>query len=556
MTEEKLRPEDYTHSPAHYFVVVGDLLRLRRLLDSLPRLSHPSAILTESDSLLQSRLADIVSAVLDRRDVPRRETPLHLAVTLRPLSLATEAAADLAAAGADPSVSNASGWTPLHLALSLRRRALAALLLRHHRISAWSKLRRRLPSLLPALHRLPDFDLHISLRFESPLLPFLPRSAIPSEDLRLSKRASDLRADRLHRISFLFLSSPAAGLPYGSLLVLDRERKEIHNAFDGADDDEEAEAMAADSAACRPGIDVANARLVPCTNWRRRERTETVGVWKSRVYELQNVFFSFKTLAAAAGFVEEELPELQLHEDSDDGFLVAELPNLPARHSCYERGRYGIEEAEMGRRRSFDAAAPAPGKLGMGIEVGSFGVKGKEKEVVKNLKPMIWLTEDFPLKTVELLPMLDILANKIKVVMQLREILTTKLPPGTFPVKVAIPIVPTVRMIITFTKYISLQPSEQFFTPLSSPRHLACQQEEEGHNKAESTNHRNSWLKWNSNSAAKSSVFSRAKSVSPQADEHIDPFTIPSDYAFVSIRDRNRRLKPSKSRKGKQKQFG
>ncbi|KAK8953159.1 hypothetical protein KSP40_PGU005136 [Platanthera guangdongensis] len=545
MAEETLRPEAYAHSPAHYFLASGDLVRLRRLLDSLPRLCHPSAILTESDSLLQSRIADKISAVVDRRDVPLRDSPLHLAVRLLPLSAATSATSALTLAGADPSLPNTSGWTPVHLAVSLKRRTLATLLLRQHRLSAWSKLRRRLPSLLPALSRLPDFNLQISLRFESPLLPFIPRSMIPSDDLHLSKRSSDLRADRRRRLSFLFLSSPATpNLPFGSLLVLDRDRKEIRDAFDGADD--EAEAMAADSIAYRPGVDIANARLVPCTNWRRRERTETVGEWKTRVYELQNVVFSFKTLATA---FEEELPELQLDEDAEEGFLVAELPNVPARHSSYERGGFGRGEVvEMGRRRSVDSVVPE--KLGMG----SCAFKSKEKEVVKNLKPMVWLTEDFPLKTEELLPMLDILANKIKVVKQLRELLTTKFPPGTFPVKVAIPIVPTVRMIITFTKFVNTQPSEQFFTPFSSPRHLSAPEDEEDRRSANGPTQK-SWLKWSSNSSAKSSVF-RPKTINPQAAEHVDPFAIPGDYKWVGIIDNGHRMRTSRSKKGKQKEAG
>lgn len=547
MAEETLHPEAYVHSPVHYLLAAGDLVRLRRLLDSLPRLSHPASIISESDSLLQSRLAEKVSAVVDRRDVPRRDSPLHLAVRLLPLSAAIAATSALTHAGADPSLPNSSGWTPLHLALSLRRRPLATLLLRHHRISAWSKLRHRLPFLLPALSRIPDFHLHISLRFESPLLPFIPRSAIPSDDLHLSKRSSDLRADRRRRHSFLFLSKPKnPDLPFGSLLVLDRDRKEIRDAFDGADDEAEAEALAADSIAYRPGVDITNARLVPCTNWRRRERTETVGEWKTRVYELQNVVFSFKTLAAAA---EQEFLELHLEEDAEEGFLVAELPNVPARHSSYERGGFGRnEEMEMGRRRSVDSVVPE--KLGMG----SIELKSKEKEVVKNLKPMVWLTEDFPLKTEELLPMLDILANKIKVVKQLREFLTTKLPPGTFPVKVAIPIVPTVRMIITFSKFVNVQPAEQFFTPLSSPRHLSAPEDEEDHRNVESAVQK-SWLKWSSNSVTKSSIF-RSKIVNLKVDECVDPFAIPSDYKWVTIRDKGHRMKAFRSRKGKQKEIG
>ncbi|WOL11278.1 hypothetical protein Cni_G20040 [Canna indica] len=57
--------------------------------------------------------------------------------------------------------------------------------------------------------------------------------------------------------------------------------------------------------------------------------------------------------------------------------------------------------------------------------------------MVKSLRPVVWLTEDFPLKLEELMPLPDMLANKVKAVWRLRELLTTKFPPGTFRVKVS-----------------------------------------------------------------------------------------------------------------------
>lgn len=60
----------------------------------------------------------------------------------------------------------------------------------------------------------------------------------------------------------------------------------------------------------------------------------------------------------------------------------------------------------------------------------------QESEYKKGLRPVLWLSQNFPLQTEELLPLLDILANKVKAIRRLRELLTTKLPTGTFPVKV------------------------------------------------------------------------------------------------------------------------
>ena len=60
-----------------------------------------------------------------------------------------------------------------------------------------------------------------------------------------------------------------------------------------------------------------------------------------------------------------------------------------------------------------------------------------ETEFKKQTKPILCLTPEFPLKAEELLPLLDILATKVKAVWRLRELLTTKFPLGTFPVKVS-----------------------------------------------------------------------------------------------------------------------
>ena len=62
----------------------------------------------------------------------------------------------------------------------------------------------------------------------------------------------------------------------------------------------------------------------------------------------------------------------------------------------------------------------------------------RENEYKKGLRPVLWLSPDFPLQTEEFLPLLDILANKVKAIRRLRELLTTKLPKGTFPVKVCL----------------------------------------------------------------------------------------------------------------------
>lgn len=118
----------------------------------------------------------------------------------------------------------------------------------------------------------------------------------------------------------------------------------------------------------------------------------------------------------------------------------------------------------------------------------------------------------------------------------------------------SIPIVPTIRVVVTFTKFVDLQPAEQFFTPLSSPRNFAVPEEEE-HKKTDNGTHKNSWFKWGNNSSKPS--IARSKSISPsQVVNHVDPFSIPHDYTWISVKDNNQKAKKSKSRKGKQKETG
>lgn len=143
----------------------------------------------------------------------------------------------------------------------------------------------------------------------------------------------------------------------------------------------------------------------------------------------------------------EQVLPLELDED-EDGFLVAENPSFgmplssnnnadKRRHSSFVReerewvpmGRKSVDLPSVSvappRRSSAAAVAPPPA-----------APPTKEKEYLRSLRPAVWLTEQFPLKTEELLPLLDILANKVKAVRRLRELLTTKFPPGSFPVKV------------------------------------------------------------------------------------------------------------------------
>ncbi|KAG8385748.1 hypothetical protein BUALT_Bualt03G0077600 [Buddleja alternifolia] len=564
-----IRPQDYADSPVHYAVAIGDHVSLNKLLSALPKLPDPTRIQTESESLAQELTAEQISAVIDRRDNHLNETPLHLAVRLNDAA----AARALATAGANISLQNAAGWNPLQEAILRRCPEIVSPLVQHHHLAAWSKWRRRLPRLVAALRRMRDFYMEISFHFESSIVPFVGKIA-PSDTYKIWKRDGNLRADtslagydglKIQRAnqSFLFLNdinhnnTIDIDIPEGSLLILNHDEKKIYDAFENAGNplsDSDIYSFCNQTNVYRPGMDVTKAELVGCTNWRRQEKTESVGDWKARVYEMHNVLFTFRSRKVNAAANRDDpfsptcvLP-LEIDEESDDSFIVAENPRFSVsscnqrRHSSFVRedrefvtvSRNSVDIIPVDARRR---AAP----LTISAERVVAQQQTKEKEYAKSLRPMVWLTEQFPLKTEELLPLLDILANKVKAVRRMRELLTTTFPPGTFPVKVAIPVVPTVRVVITFTKFVELQPVENFYTPLSSPRQLGngrrSEDESTSGDSASYFSFSSSWLRGGSRQQQSSHGGGRA----------VDPFEIPSGYSCSSFDEKNTKMKKSKS---------
>lgn len=627
----------YAHSPAHLAVARRDYAALRRIIATLPRLSKAGEVNTEDESLAAELQADAVSAVIDRRDVPGRETPLHLAVRLRdPIS-----AEILMAAGADWSLQNENGWSALQEAVCTREESIAMIIARHYQPLAWAKWCRRLPRIVASAARIRDFYMEITFHFESSVIPFIGRIA-PSDTYRIWKRGSNLRADmtlagfdgfRIQRSdqTFLFLGEGYTSedgnvsLSPGSLIVLSHKEKEVTNALEGAGapptDAEVAHevALMSQTNMYRPGIDVTQAELVPHLNWRRQERTEMVGNWKAKVYDMLHVMVSVKSRRVPGAMTDEELfaveDEDKLanggdNDEYDDVLTAEERLQLDSALrmgnsdglcdddengvlSCQENGsgvsyengeansavkekkswfgwnkkgtKNNVEDAEDSKiLKKFSKLAPEGSNQKSSSEYPREDVidakKGKDKsskkkkkkgpvsesksesEYKKGLRPVLWLTPDFPLKTDELLPLLDILANKVKAIRRLRELLTTKLPSGTFPVKVAIPIVPTIRVLVTFTKFEELQPAEEFSTPLSSPAHFQD-------SKSKETEGSSSWISWMRGSRGGQS----SDSDSHRYKDEIDPFLIPADYTWVDANEKKRRMKAKKAKNKKHK---
>ncbi|KAH7521837.1 hypothetical protein FEM48_Zijuj07G0074400 [Ziziphus jujuba var. spinosa] len=638
----------YAHSPVHKAIIMRDYASLRRILAGLPRLSNPAEIRTEAASLAEEEKGDAISAAIDRRDVPNRDTPLHLAVKLGDQT-ATEM---LMVAGADWSLQNEQGWSALQEAICNREEAIAMIIVRHYQPLAWAKWCRRLPRLVGTMRRMRDFYMEITFHFDSSVIPFISRIA-PSDTYKIWKRGANLRADmtlagfdgfRIQRadqsVIFLGDGSEDGKVPPGSLCMVSHKEKEVMNALDGAGSQATEEEIRQEVVAMsqtnifRPGIDVTQAVLLPQLTWRRQEKTEMVGSWKAKVYDMHNVVVSIKSRRVPGAMTDDEffsscnenetesetLDEILTEEERKQLEVALKLDStemtgengegvIGHRHSCYEHREIPIEDSNgyrngetkqekkgwFGGWRKRDnkievqkkVAPPRnslcvdekvsdllgdspsrsqtkPGRHSVEIVRGDELRRGRdtrassstnfesrnrhkdasrENEYKKGLRPILWLSPNFPLQTEELLPLLDILANKVKAIRRLRELLTTKLPMGTFPVKVAIPVVPTIRVIVTFTKFEELAPLDEFTTPPSSPS--AAGKESPAVTQSTSS----SWFQWikapyrsSSSNAASSSKIENSQ----------DPFLIPPEYNWITAEAKKKKMQEkSKSKKGK-----
>ncbi|XP_020574757.1 ankyrin repeat domain-containing protein 13C-B-like isoform X2 [Phalaenopsis equestris] len=511
---------DYFHSPVHKAVVTRDHAALEKILASIPCISLPSPTLTEVESIAEEEKANAVSAVIDRRDVPKRETPLHLAIKLGDGT----AVQMLMAAGADSSLQNLQGWSPLQEAICAREERIAKIILRHYQFIAWVKWRRRMPRIVAAMNRMRDFYMEINFHFESSVIPFISRIA-PSDTYKIWKKGSNLRADmtlsgfdglkiKRAKQSVLFFGEGSVGgkVKPGSLYIISHKDKEVLDALDraggmvsDAELQQEFDALSRTSV-LRPGLDVTGAVLVPQLTWRNQQRSEMVGPWKSKVYALHNVVVSMKSRHVSGAINDEDLSTTCKNDEEDAAFgdmlteeerkrletvlkmensdsadfdeqkdqgLVVDMAYGGSSHvnkegngelehwNNGEASNHDVEKKDLTSKEPLfgeekvndllEGSSEMPNKQAMNSNDSSINEskeigasledahqhKESEREIEysKGLKPVLWLSPDFPLQTQELLPLLDILANKVKAVRRLRELLTTKLPSGTFPVK-------------------------------------------------------------------------------------------------------------------------
>ncbi|CAN0243340.1 unnamed protein product, partial [Laminaria digitata] len=76
------------------------------------------------------------------------------------------------------------------------------------------------------------------------------------------------------------------------------------------------------------------------------------------------------------------------------------------------------------------------------------------REITKRVKASVWMAHDYPLKLKHIMPALEILSVRDDMAARLRSVLSLAgIPQEGFPVKVSVPLMMTVKAVVTFENF-------------------------------------------------------------------------------------------------------
>lgn len=404
-----------------------------------------------------------LSGLLCIHDVGKKDkhgnTPLHLAVMLGK----KECVHILLAHGAPVKVKNMLGWSPLAEAISYGDRQTISSLVRKLSQQSREQMDVRRPNLVAALTKIQDFYMELKWDFQS-WVPLVSR-ILPSDICKIHKSGSKIRLDttlvdfsemKWERgdITFIFQGDKPPG---ESLTVIDNKSQVYQKVrYEDSELDIEDEVdvlMSNDIIAAQmstKGITFTRAQ----SGWFFREdKSEIVaGQYSSDLYNVNGLVLESRKRREHLS-----LDDLQKNKAIMESFTKGNTQG-------YDTGM------EPERRASLE---PPPNcyvtwEEYINSEPGKYPKLGREivyKESSKSFKATVAMSNDFPLSVDMLLNVLEVIAP-FKHFSKLRDFVALKLPSG-FPVKIDIPILPTVTAKITFQEFEFREniPKEMFLTP-------------------------------------------------------------------------------------------
>ncbi|CAL1547478.1 unnamed protein product [Lymnaea stagnalis] len=390
----------------------------------------------------------LVSKLIRTCDVSQKDihgnTPLHIAIMLGH----KECIHLLLAHGAPVKLKNSMGWTPLAEAISFGDRQTILSVLRKLKQQSREALEERRPMLVQALKDIGDFDLELKWDFQS-WVPLVSR-ILPSDICRIRKKGSRIRLDttlvdftemRWERGDITFLFNGEAK-PRQSLSVLDN-KAEVYQRVRYEDSELELEEevdilMSSDIVAAQMStkrITFSRAQ----SGWLFREdKSEMVGDYSSDFYSVNNLVLESK--------------KRREHLSTED------IQKNKAIMENFSKGSWDNAEASNGLERRRSLQPPEKPKctwneyiMGPAGNPPCLGRQWISKESSKAFKATVAMSDEFPMTVEVLLDVLEVVAP-FKQFQKLRDFMTSKLPPG-FPVRIEIPVFPTITAKVTFTNF-------------------------------------------------------------------------------------------------------
>jgi len=365
--------------------------------------------------------------------------------------------------GADTSRKSAAGWSPLQEAIAVRSKLLVKDILLAFRRRINTEYQRRIPILLTLLKEIPDFYMELKWEFHS-WVPLLSRLC-PSDNYKIYKLGANFRVDTTlvgfdnmkwsrGDLSFVFKGEEDGGVLY----VLDHESKVMEKVVIGTAineaeiSDKEVNNVMASTTLVKTSPVLDKVVFTPARNWLGHDRSEKIGddQWSAKIYEVS-------------------------------GFDI----KIQNRHRVKKTSTTQKPKEEVVKELIEKSVIPTTKYTGLLFE------NEVVTEKLKSYKGTVWISEEFPRTTQELLPIFEILAPTQKHFQKLNSFISLKMPSAGFPVKVDIPVYPTVSGTATFTKHQTTQVATTFFDIPTYPLKVPKSKNKNNNNSIENNNNNN-----------------------------------------------------------------
>eukprot|EP01112_Ceratiomyxa_fruticulosa_P016734 TRINITY_DN50_c0_g1_i10.p1 TRINITY_DN50_c0_g1~~TRINITY_DN50_c0_g1_i10.p1 ORF type:complete len:542 (-),score=119.50 TRINITY_DN50_c0_g1_i10:229-1854(-) len=392
-------------------------------------------------------------------------------------------------AGADPGRKSGQGWNPLQETISRQERHLAIDLLTFINKKIDREYEKRLQTLVGHLQNIPDFYMELKWEVHS-WVPLVSRLC-PNDCYKIWKRGADFRLDatlladnkkkyrkitgmdklqwKRGNMSFVFLGSDTKEprspnsheyqVTQGDIFLIDRDKQTFENVYTTnpllrippeAQDMSSVDRFMNMKEVSNANLVVDNVEFSTVKTWFGYEKKEQVGGgdgfegWNAKVYSMDNLDLITKHRKVSRENSNPSIPPLVKTSSNPSSSSVLTQENIEGNFAAMESGcssnDSGSETPAPTMYETFDNLIP---------KADTISTKKKK------LKGTVWISEDYPRKVSQILPVFEVLAPTWKHFAKINSFLTMRMPSGEgFPVKLDFPIVPTVSAVVTFGKHV------------------------------------------------------------------------------------------------------